>query len=87
MIKTHIIKKDKEPVAVILDYREYVRLKGIAGSRRRDEEIENEKTLRNPLIAETLYKSKEIGSLGQARGIKIHTLNMNNNHIHRLIIS
>ena len=29
MIKTQIIKEDKKPVAVILDYTEYVRLKGI----------------------------------------------------------
>ncbi len=29
MIKTQIIRKDKEPVAVILDYSEYVRLKEI----------------------------------------------------------
>jgi hypothetical protein len=29
MIKTQIIKKDKEPVAVILDYLEYMRLKEI----------------------------------------------------------
>ena len=29
MVKTQIIKKDKEPVVVILDYKEYVRLKEI----------------------------------------------------------
>lgn len=29
MIKTQIIRKDKEPVAVILDYSEYKRLKNI----------------------------------------------------------
>jgi len=29
MIKTQIIRKDKEPVAVILDYGEYKRLKNI----------------------------------------------------------
>jgi hypothetical protein len=29
MVKTQIIRKDKEPVAVILDYDEYVRLKEI----------------------------------------------------------
>jgi hypothetical protein len=29
MIKTQIIRKDKEPVAVILDYSEYARLKEI----------------------------------------------------------
>ena len=29
MVKTQIIRKDKEPVAVILDYNEYVRLKEI----------------------------------------------------------
>jgi hypothetical protein len=29
MIKTQIIRKDKEPVVVILDYSEYVRLKEI----------------------------------------------------------
>jgi prolyl-tRNA editing enzyme YbaK/EbsC (Cys-tRNA(Pro) deacylase) len=29
MVKTLIIKKDKEPVAVVLDYNEYVRLKEI----------------------------------------------------------
>ena len=29
MVKTQIIKKDKEPVAVILDYNEYMRLKEI----------------------------------------------------------
>jgi hypothetical protein len=29
MIKTHIIRKDKEPVAVVLNYNEYVRLKEI----------------------------------------------------------
>ena len=29
MVKTQIIRKDKEPVAVVLDYSEYVRLKEI----------------------------------------------------------
>ncbi len=29
MIKTQIIKEDRKPVAVILDYKEYVRLKEI----------------------------------------------------------
>ena len=29
MVKTQIIRKDKEPVAVVLDYNEYVRLKEI----------------------------------------------------------
>jgi hypothetical protein len=29
LVKTQIIRKDKEPVAVILDYKEYLRLKGI----------------------------------------------------------
>jgi hypothetical protein len=29
MVKTQIIRKDKEPVAVILDYKEYIRLKEI----------------------------------------------------------
>ena len=29
MVKTQIIRKDREPVAVILDYKEYVRLKEI----------------------------------------------------------
>jgi Ethanolamine utilization protein EutJ (predicted chaperonin) len=29
MIKTQIIKEDKKPVAVILDYNEYMRLKEI----------------------------------------------------------
>lgn len=29
MVKTQIIRKDKEPVAVILDYNEYLRLKEI----------------------------------------------------------
>jgi hypothetical protein len=29
MVKTQIIRKDREPVAVILDYSEYVRLKEI----------------------------------------------------------
>jgi len=29
MIKTQIIRKDKEPVAIILDYREYARHKEI----------------------------------------------------------
>ncbi len=29
MIKTQIIKEDRKPVAVILDYNEYVRLKDI----------------------------------------------------------
>ena len=29
MVKTQIIRKDKEPVAVVLDCREYVRLKEI----------------------------------------------------------
>lgn len=29
MVKTQVIRKDKEPVAVILDYSEYLRLKGI----------------------------------------------------------
>jgi hypothetical protein len=29
MVKTQIIKKDKEPVAVVLDYSEYLRLKEI----------------------------------------------------------
>ncbi|OPY75053.1 MAG: hypothetical protein A4E65_03655 [Syntrophorhabdus sp. PtaU1.Bin153] len=29
MVKTQIIRKDKEPVAVILDYKEYIRRKEI----------------------------------------------------------
>jgi hypothetical protein len=29
MVKTQIIRKDKEPVAVVLDYGEYIRLKEI----------------------------------------------------------
>ena len=29
MVKTQIIRKDREPVAVILDYKEYLRLKEI----------------------------------------------------------
>jgi hypothetical protein len=29
MVKTQIIRKDKEPVAVVLDYSEYIRLKEI----------------------------------------------------------
>jgi hypothetical protein len=29
MVKMQIIRKDKEPVAVVLDYNEYVRLKEI----------------------------------------------------------
>lgn len=29
MIKTQIIKEDKKPVAVIMDYKEYLRLKEI----------------------------------------------------------
>jgi ribosomal protein S4E len=29
MVKTQIIRKDEEPFAVILDYQEYLRLKGI----------------------------------------------------------
>jgi hypothetical protein len=29
MVKTQIIRKDKEPIAVILDYNEYIRLKEI----------------------------------------------------------
>jgi len=29
MVRTQIIRKDKEPVAVILDYNEYMRLKEI----------------------------------------------------------
>ena len=29
MIKTQIIKEDRQPVAVILDYQEYMRLKGV----------------------------------------------------------
>lgn len=29
MVKTQIIRKDKEPVAVILDYNEYLRLREI----------------------------------------------------------
>jgi hypothetical protein len=29
MIKTQIVKKDKKPVAVIMDYKEYLRLKEI----------------------------------------------------------
>jgi hypothetical protein len=29
MVKTQIIRKDKEPVTVILDYKEYLRLKEI----------------------------------------------------------
>ena len=29
MIKTQIIKEDKKPVAVIMDYEEYIRLKTI----------------------------------------------------------
>jgi hypothetical protein len=29
MVKTQIIREDKEPVAVVLDYSEYVRLKEI----------------------------------------------------------
>jgi hypothetical protein len=33
MVKTQIIRKDKEPVAVILDYNEYVRLKEIEQDR------------------------------------------------------
>ena len=33
MIKTQIIKEDRKPVAVILDYKEYVRLKEIEEDR------------------------------------------------------
>lgn len=33
MIKTQIIKEDKKPVAVILDYAEYLRLKEIETDR------------------------------------------------------
>jgi hypothetical protein len=29
MVKTQIIRKDREPVAVVLDYNEYLRLKEI----------------------------------------------------------
>ena len=29
MIRTHIIRENKKPVAVIMDYKEYVRLKEI----------------------------------------------------------
>ncbi len=33
MIKTQIVKKDKKPVAVIMDYKEYLRLKEIEQDR------------------------------------------------------
>jgi Ethanolamine utilization protein EutJ (predicted chaperonin) len=29
MIKTYILKEDKKPVAVVLDYQEYIRLKNL----------------------------------------------------------
>ena len=34
MIRTHIIRENKKPVAVIMDYKEYVRLKEIEQDRR-----------------------------------------------------
>jgi len=33
MIKTQVIKKGKDPIAVIIDYREYLRLKEMAQDR------------------------------------------------------
>ena len=33
MIKTQIVKEDNKPVAVIMDYREYIRLKEIEEDR------------------------------------------------------
>lgn len=33
MIKTQIVKEDNKPVAVIMDYKEYLRLKEIAEDR------------------------------------------------------
>ena len=34
MIKTQIVKEDKRPVAVILDYKEYLRLREIEDERK-----------------------------------------------------
>ena len=33
MIKTQVIKKGKDPIAVIIDYKEYLRLKELAQDR------------------------------------------------------
>ena len=33
MIKTHILKENNKPVAVVLDYREYIKLKNLEKDR------------------------------------------------------